>query len=64
MATLHKLTIQSNRKVSEFPVGHSAEILIFTGVRYERWTEAKAAPTKSKRKRRSRNKVEAVSVAQ
>jgi hypothetical protein len=63
MATILKFKIPTARNVSRFGAGHSAEIVLFTGVRYERWVEAKAAPVKAKRKRRSRAKVNAVAIA-
>ena len=53
MTAIVKLKIVP-RKVSLLPVGHTAEIILFPGVRYERHAEPVAA--KPKRKRKSRAK--------
>lgn len=36
----------------------SADIVLFPGVRYERWTEAQPQPTKSRRNGRRRDRLE------
>jgi hypothetical protein len=63
MATILKLNLSAARKTAVLPVGHTAEIILFTGVRYERWTEV-ASVAKPKRKRRSRAKAHAQTAAQ
>jgi hypothetical protein len=49
MATIYKLAErigQDSRGTSDpaQPVGHTAEIFLFTGVRYERWPDAPVVP--------------------
>lgn len=57
MATIHILRPTSElRQSAPRELAASAEIVLFPGVRYERWTEPKHAEAKSKKKRRSRVK--------
>jgi hypothetical protein len=49
MATIHYLADHTERAAGRPPVNQaaatgSAEIMLFTGVRYERWTDAAEAP--------------------
>lgn len=60
MATIHLLKpIPTERPPRAPTMARSAEIILFPGVRYERWSEPVArvdTPTKAKRKRRTRVK--------
>jgi hypothetical protein len=60
MATIHLLKpIPTERPQRAPAAARSAEIILFPGVRYERWSETaqpSAAPAKAKRKRRTRVK--------
>ena len=58
MATIHQLKLNPSREPRSDNRAVSAEIILFPGVRYERWAHATAevAVAKPKRRRRSRVK--------
>jgi hypothetical protein len=62
MATILKFIQPTTRKTTAEKTGRTAEIVIFPGVRYERWGTA-VTPAKPKRKRRTRAKREGMTVA-
>lgn len=45
-------------RTGEEPRGGSAEILLFTGIRYERWGDLPARPTERKTSKRDRLELE------
>jgi hypothetical protein len=63
MATIHRIEAASTRRKTDQGAhqtagGPGAEIILFPGVRYERWSETHGAAQQPKRRRKQRDRLD------